>query len=82
MRHGGIVTGFAFRINTFVYFYDKFYCKWMPGKPVFKGRRLTVEHALNERGTAMCENDLLRRDMYDLLRAAMLYVSLAVRLDV
>ena len=57
----------------------------MPGKPVFKSTRLTVEHVLHEWGTGMSEHDLFNGYLplwHDFLRAAMLYAAAAVRMDV
>ena len=56
----------------------------MPGKPVFKGAWLAVEHVLNDWGIGVSESDFflgyppLRHDP---LRAAMLY-AVAMRMDV
>ena len=56
----------------------------MMGKPVFKGTRLTVEHILNELGTGMSYEELLKN--YPTLRpehirAAMLYAAAVVAMD-
>ena len=50
----------------------------MAGKPVFKGTRITVEHALAELGRGMPEKELLRghsRLTPQHIRAAMLYAA-------
>lgn len=56
----------------------------MMGKPVFKGTRLTVEHALNELGTGMSHEELFEN--YPTLKpehiqAAMLYAAAVVAMD-
>jgi uncharacterized protein (DUF433 family) len=56
----------------------------MLGKPVFKGTRLTVEHALKELGTGMSHEELLVN--YPMLKpehiqAALLYAAAVVTMD-
>ena len=56
----------------------------MMGKPIFKGTRITVEHALQEMGTGMIEQELL--DNYPTLRpehirAALLYAAAVLAMD-
>ena len=56
----------------------------MPGRPVFKGTRQTVEHVRNALGTGVSEHDPVKGCpplRHDFLRAAMLYAA-AVRMDV
>ena len=57
----------------------------LPGKPVFKSTRLTVEDVRNALGTGVSEHDLFNGYSplwHDPLRAAMLYAAAAVRMDV
>jgi uncharacterized protein (DUF433 family) len=54
----------------------------MMGKPVFRGTRITVEHALEELGHGMSVEELLRghpRLKPDHIRAAHLYAAAALR---
>ena len=56
----------------------------MMGKPVFKGTRLTVDHALTEMGTGMTEQELLENYptlKAEHIRAALLYAAAVVVTD-